>query len=285
MMSTKSDISDLSSSSSVLNIAKTEIINKSIILNPEPIDYCLTKFNFEASKNDELSFKANQYIRVIKKVDGGWWEGKLDERIGWFPTDFVTLVFEPQKLQELTKNDKPLSTEEISILKYKNIVFNRSQLQLSDLGHVGIEISESEFVRNEITKDLIHSEEAYIEDITNFTNQIIKPLENETWISYADRNDMFGRIPWLTNLHVCLNSELKSALNQPEEKSLGNCFSRVIQNFEIVYSDYFSSCPRAIYVASQYSSNNNMTTFLVNAGCQSLPPILHILSFLHKPIQ
>jgi hypothetical protein len=104
-------------------------------------------------------------------------------------------------------------------------------------------------------------------------------------MSSTDRNDMFGRIPWLSNLHVCLTSELKSALNQPEEKNLGNCFSCVIQNFEIVYSDYFSSFPRAIYVTSQYSSNDKMTTFLVNAGCQSLPPILHILSFLHKPIQ
>jgi len=285
MMSAKSDISDLSSTSSMLNIAKSEIMNTSFILNPDPIEYCLTKFNFEASKNDELSFKANQYIRLTKKVDGGWWEGKLDERIGWFPSDFVTLEIEPQKLQELTKNDKALSTEEMSVLKYKNIVFNRSQLKLSDLDDGGIEISESEFVRNEITKDLIHTEEAYIEDIRNFTTQIINPMENESWISYADRNDMFGRIPWLSNLHVCLTSELKSALNQPEEKNLGNCFSCVIQNFEIVYSDYFSSFPRAIYVASQYSSNNKMTTFLVNAGCQSLPPILHILSFLHKPIQ
>lgn len=285
-MSSKSDISDITTPNSLLNISKSDIVNTSVIFkSPEPVEYCLTKFNFEASKNDELSFKAEQYIRVIKKVDGGWWEGKLDERIGWFPTDFVSFEIDPQKLQELTRNDKALTTEEISILKYKNIVFNRSQLELSDLGHVEIEISESEFVRNEITKDLIHSEEAYIEDISNFTNQIIRPLESETWISYADRNDMFGRIPWLSNLHICLTSELKSALNQPEEKNIGNCFSCVVQNFEIVYSDYFTSCPRAIYVASQYSANNNMTTFLVNAGCQSLPPILHILSFLHKPIQ
>lgn len=80
------------------------------------------------------------------------------------------MEIKPQKIQELAKNDKVLTTEEISILRYKNIVFNRSQLPLSDLSPSGIEISESEFVRNEITKDLIHSEEAYIEDITSFTN-------------------------------------------------------------------------------------------------------------------
>jgi len=87
-----------------------------------------------------------------------------------FLIDFVSFEVDPQQLQELIRNDKALTTEEISILKYKNIVFNRSHLELSDLNHVEIEISESEFVRNEITKDLIHSEEAYIEDITNFTN-------------------------------------------------------------------------------------------------------------------
>jgi len=41
---------------------------------------------------------------------------------------------------------------------------------------------------------------------------------------------MFGRIPWLSNLHICLTSELKSALNQPEEKNIGNCFSCVVSN-------------------------------------------------------
>ncbi|KAL6588325.1 hypothetical protein U3516DRAFT_773901 [Neocallimastix sp. 'constans'] len=79
-MSSMSDISDLTSSSSYLS--KSDIINSSVILkSPEPVEYCLTKFNFEASKNDELSFKAKQYIRIIKRVDGGWWEGKLDERV------------------------------------------------------------------------------------------------------------------------------------------------------------------------------------------------------------
>jgi len=82
MMSSKSDISDLSSTGSFTNL---QIMNTSVLFkNPEPVEYCLTKFNFEASKNDELSFKANQYIRVTKKVDGGWWEGKLDERVRIF---------------------------------------------------------------------------------------------------------------------------------------------------------------------------------------------------------
>jgi len=81
-MSSKSDISDITTPNSLLNISKSDIVNTSVIFkSPEPVEYCLTKFNFEASKNDELSFKAEQYIRVIKKVDGGWWEGKLDERV------------------------------------------------------------------------------------------------------------------------------------------------------------------------------------------------------------
>jgi len=54
-------------------------------------------------------------------------------------------------------------------------------------------------------------------------------------MSSTDRNDMFGRIPWLSNLHVCLTSELKSALNQPEEKNLGNCFSCVVSIYLKLY--------------------------------------------------
>ncbi|KAG9478398.1 hypothetical protein GDO78_013421 [Eleutherodactylus coqui] len=58
------------------------------------------KFSFKQQNEDELSFSKGDTIHVIKVVDGGWWEGMLNGKTGWFPSNYV---------KECKANDKPLS--------------------------------------------------------------------------------------------------------------------------------------------------------------------------------
>ncbi|KAI0070257.1 ras GEF [Panus rudis PR-1116 ss-1] len=37
-----------------------------------------------------LSFRAGQVIHVLNRDDSGWWDGELDGRRGWFPSNYVT---------------------------------------------------------------------------------------------------------------------------------------------------------------------------------------------------
>ena len=46
-------------------------------------------FDHTAENPDELTIKTNQFIHITKKNDGGWWEGELDGKVGWFPDNFV----------------------------------------------------------------------------------------------------------------------------------------------------------------------------------------------------
>ena len=46
-------------------------------------------FDFEGESSDELNFKAGQQIQVLQTPEGGWWEGVVAERTGWFPAAFV----------------------------------------------------------------------------------------------------------------------------------------------------------------------------------------------------
>uniref|UniRef100_A0A914XWX9 Uncharacterized protein n=1 Tax=Panagrolaimus superbus TaxID=310955 RepID=A0A914XWX9_9BILA len=52
----------------------------------------IAKFTFSGKNNDELSFEKNDIILVTQQLDGGWWEGNLDNKIGWFPSDFVGII-------------------------------------------------------------------------------------------------------------------------------------------------------------------------------------------------
>jgi son of sevenless len=37
-----------------------------------------------------LSFQAGQIIRVLNRDASGWWDGEVDGRRGWFPSNYVT---------------------------------------------------------------------------------------------------------------------------------------------------------------------------------------------------
>ena len=46
-------------------------------------------YDYQADKEDELSFSENSVIYVIKKNDDGWWEGVLNGQTGLFPGNYM----------------------------------------------------------------------------------------------------------------------------------------------------------------------------------------------------
>ncbi|CAF1427782.1 unnamed protein product, partial [Didymodactylos carnosus] len=49
-------------------------------------------YNFKAQNTDELSFNKNDIIVITQSPEGGWWEGTLDTKTGWFPMNYVELI-------------------------------------------------------------------------------------------------------------------------------------------------------------------------------------------------
>uniref|UniRef100_A0A8C4IVP7 Osteoclast-stimulating factor 1 n=1 Tax=Dicentrarchus labrax TaxID=13489 RepID=A0A8C4IVP7_DICLA len=58
------------------------------------------RFPFQQTNEDELSFSKGDIISVSRQEDGGWWEGSLNGKSGWFPSNYV---------RELKGSDKPKS--------------------------------------------------------------------------------------------------------------------------------------------------------------------------------
>jgi len=46
-------------------------------------------FNFEAQDDSQLSFKKGDIIKVIIRLNSGWWDGICNGKRGWFPSNFV----------------------------------------------------------------------------------------------------------------------------------------------------------------------------------------------------
>ena len=54
-----------------------------------PILAVRTVFEYEATREDELSFPEGATIYVIKTNDDGWYEGVMDKKRGLFPGNYV----------------------------------------------------------------------------------------------------------------------------------------------------------------------------------------------------
>ena len=46
-------------------------------------------YDYNADKEDELTFQEGQTIYVLKKNDDGWWEGVMEGITGLFPGNYV----------------------------------------------------------------------------------------------------------------------------------------------------------------------------------------------------
>lgn len=55
-------------------------------------EYVLAMHDFVPQHQNEtcLAFHAGQVIHVLNRDSSGWWDGELDGRRGWFPSNYVT---------------------------------------------------------------------------------------------------------------------------------------------------------------------------------------------------
>ncbi|EGD82968.1 hypothetical protein PTSG_03604 [Salpingoeca rosetta] len=62
--------------------------------NLEEYPTAVSTFDYEAEREDELSFKEGEYITILKKNDDGWFEGVIGDRHGLFPGNYCEEVQE-----------------------------------------------------------------------------------------------------------------------------------------------------------------------------------------------
>lgn len=112
-----------------------------------PVYYTVqAEFNFKGSNNDELCFKKGDVITVTQKEDGGWWEGTLDDKTGWFPSNYVKEF----KVSATNVVDTIRPPEEIA--QFRSVVFN----------------------------DLLESEKAHVAELRGMLENFLEPLLNES---------------------------------------------------------------------------------------------------------
>ncbi|CAG9769067.1 unnamed protein product [Ceutorhynchus assimilis] len=169
-------------------------------------------YTFKGSNNDELCFKKGDVITVSQK-DDGWWEGTLNGKTGWFPSNYV---------KECTDIPKPVLQQEN---EYKNVVL----------------------------KDLIDSEKAHIQELGGLVTNYLQPLEKSNLLTQDEFKQLTGNINEILDTHQQLLTLVEQEYSKPgTDQLVGKLFLNLAPKVKSVHQTYCSLHPRAVVILDKY---------------------------------
>lgn len=71
--------------------------------------FCRALYDYQTNDKSLLSFRQDDIIEVLTKLDSGWWDGLLGQRRGWFPCNYVSIVSGQQAANVSVAPSKPTS--------------------------------------------------------------------------------------------------------------------------------------------------------------------------------
>ncbi|UJR28286.1 hypothetical protein I4U23_009534 [Adineta vaga] len=165
-------------------------------------------YPFKAQNTDELSFAKNDSIIITQApTDGGWWEGTLDGKTGWFPSNYVEQVIQ--------KSDSTPSTQSTS-----------SQ-----------QCAEMRAHRETILEALLEGEQRYINELEDFIQKTIQPLSHILATSgqahlYLDVHILDELIKFHRHLSHALRDTLKT------QHRVGGIFLQLAPSLKSIFEPY-----------------------------------------------
>nr|CAD7202169.1 unnamed protein product [Timema douglasi] len=165
--------------------------NKVLELHSQPtsldvVPYGITLYPFYAQFDNELSFHEGEIINLIRHIDKHWIEGKIDEKKGIFPANYVNILVDCQA--DVIHSETAFNVQEKILIDYLPNVKPNSQAKV------------------------LYNFDAQMNcDISVKENDIVCIIEvvNEDW--YKVQNEI-GEIGLCPRAYLCLESDKESGL-------------------------------------------------------------------------
>ncbi|KAM9326146.1 rho guanine nucleotide exchange factor 6 [Gastrophryne carolinensis] len=209
------------------------------------------KFNFKQQNEDELSFCKGDTIHVSRVEDGGWWEGTLNGRTGWFPSNYV---------KEIKSNDKPLSPKALK-------------------GSDAAQLTKNYYTV--VLQNILETERSYAKELQILLSSYLRPLQSYDKLSAADITLLLGNFEEICTFQQTLCQALEECSKLPENhQKVGGCFLTLFNQFKSLYLAYCANHPFAVNVLTQHS--DELEKFMGAQGAAG-PGILMLTTSLSKP--
>uniref|UniRef100_H0YV78 Rac/Cdc42 guanine nucleotide exchange factor 6 n=1 Tax=Taeniopygia guttata TaxID=59729 RepID=H0YV78_TAEGU len=209
------------------------------------------RFNFKQTNEDELSVNKGDIIYVTRVEEGGWWEGTLNGKTGWFPSNYV---------REIKSTDKPLSPKALKGLENTQLTKNYYPVVL---------------------QNILETERDYAKELQSLLGTYLRPLQSYDKLSTGDIVALLGNMEEISAFQQTLNQALEEVAKLPEnQQRVGGCFMNLMPQFRSLYLTYCANHPSAVNVLTQHS--DELEKFMESQGAAS-PGILILTTSLSKP--
>ncbi|XP_056347687.1 rho guanine nucleotide exchange factor 6 isoform X5 [Oenanthe melanoleuca] len=209
------------------------------------------RFNFKQTNEDELSVNKGDIIYVTRVEEGGWWEGTLNGKTGWFPSNYV---------REIKSTDKPLSPKALKGPENTQLTKNYYPVVL---------------------QNILETERDYAKELQSLLGTYLRPLQSYDKLSAGDIAALLGNMEEISAFQQTLNQALEEVAKLPEnQQRVGGCFMNLLPQFRSLYLAYCANHPSAVHVLTQHS--DELEKFMESQGAAS-PGILILTTSLSKP--
>eukprot|EP01129_Flabellula_baltica_P008269 TRINITY_DN3266_c0_g1_i2.p1 TRINITY_DN3266_c0_g1~~TRINITY_DN3266_c0_g1_i2.p1 ORF type:complete len:200 (+),score=35.12 TRINITY_DN3266_c0_g1_i2:38-637(+) len=122
---------------------------------------------FDNTKRIELSFEMNDYIHLVAEAEGGWAQGSIGDRYGWFPLSYVEDV-EGVEILEAIQSEGFFLFVSLLVERYQS----------------GVDVLDDEILKMQKTLDtLLFKREVLIKKLQDRTEQLLNK-----------KDDVFGSV-------------------------------------------------------------------------------------------
>lgn len=207
--------------------------------------------NFKGSNNDELCFKKGDIITVTQWLDGGWWEGTLNSRTGWFPSNYVKEV----------KADISFKNKSGDVPVYK-----RESMQL---------------YHNVVLKNVIETEKSHVTEMIRVLQSYIKPIEGTNILTTQEYSSLVGNLEEIIAFQQSFLQALEECEKLPSsQRRIGGIFMQFATNVKELYSIYCSNHPKAVSILQKH--RDDLSKLVESLGATS-PGAQALITILSKP--
>ncbi|CAF1069901.1 unnamed protein product [Adineta steineri] len=171
---------------------------------PENLRY-ISIFAYEAQQDDELSFPADAILEILDQAGNtGWFKARYGDQIGLIPSTYVKPIDETNSSSSVQVHITP-----------RTPISTKSPLIITPSSNENSSSSSSQTLpsnpsRISAIRELIETEQRYVDDLLIVANDFIKPLNNARILSDYEIEQLF--INWY-NL-IALNSSLLNAFHE-----------------------------------------------------------------------
>ncbi|XP_050076787.1 uncharacterized protein LOC126563961 isoform X1 [Anopheles maculipalpis] len=176
------------------------------------------QYSFKGSNNDELCFKKGDIITLTQREEGGWWEGTLGDKTGWFPSNYVKEYAGPLPLSETIR-----PPEEIQA--FRSVVF----------------------------RDLLESEKAHVAELRGLAENFLEPLEGSQILAANEYTQLMCNFLEVVEMH----EEFLQTLEDCNDR-VGKVFLSKAPTMKKIHQFYCAAHPRAIVIVDKFREELNV---------------------------